>query len=68
LERFDIQNPNEYLGNLEAVAAGIASQQPGAMPAGMPMVGAAMGAGAMQPGMQGMPFPDPSQMGAMFGF
>ena len=70
LERFDIQNPSEYLGNLEAVAASLAATQNG-MVSGGPQ---ALGMGGMmqpqQPGapMQGMPFPDPSQMGSLFGF
>jgi hypothetical protein len=67
LERFDIQNPSEYLGNLEAIAAGLTSQQQG-MPPGMQGMAGGMGGGAQGiAGAGGMPFPTPEQLGGLFG-
>ena len=54
LQRFDIQNPSEYLGNLEAIAAGIQQQSQGA--GALPAIGGAQ-AGLMAPptSAQGIP-------------
>lgn len=72
LERFDIQNPSEYLGNLEAISASLGGMQQGQV-VGTPMLQAASGGmmpGAQQPGagVAPMMFPDASQLGGMFGF
>lgn len=80
LQRFDIQNPRDYLGNLEAIAAGMQSMQPGGvnplmapMMGGMPgMSGMGGGAPAGAPGAGGGPMVDPAMfqgdMGALLGF
>lgn len=53
LERFDIQNPREYLGNMEAIAGALAAQGAGMNAATAPMQ--QMGAGMMQPQMPMLP-------------
>lgn len=68
LEKFDIQNPKEYLGNLEAIAGSLVAMGGGAnaalaAPGGImapPMGGGAM---AAPPGMLGQ-----DQIGALLGF
>lgn len=56
LERFDIQNPSQYLNNLEAISQSLQAQQGGQNAALGPMMGAQNGAGggAPQP-MPGVP-------------
>lgn len=70
LERFDIENPSQYLGNMEAIAGAMQMQSQG-MNAGMP------GLAPTQLGMGGPPmgpYPgappqlgSPQQMGGLFG-
>lgn len=60
LERFDVQNPSQYLPNLQALSGSMQAQQQGANPATMGLMG-----GAQQiPPQAGVA---PQQMGSIFG-
>lgn len=62
LQRFDIQNPSDYLGNMEAIAAALSAQQNGgnAATAGLSQLGSLTGPAPPQ----AIP---PEQLGRLFG-
>ena len=63
LERFDIQNPAEYLGNLEAIAASLSAQSQGQVPGGPAAMMGMTAQGQFPPQML-----DSGQMGGLLGF
>jgi hypothetical protein len=69
LQRFDIQNPDQYLGNLEAISHALAAQSQGQNPAtaGLQQGGMMQGGGVpmMPPGAGGMI--SPQQLGGGLG-